>query len=124
MIEHLERVFQSQQDFVADASHELRGPLTVIRGNLDLLKRKLREAERRESLKAIERETVRMAKIVDDLLFLAEVESGGSKRKENVSLNEILVEESERARSMAGGGKRIIDRKKKQKKKKKKKKTK
>src|SRR4030042_1553469 len=71
MIEHLDKVFQSQRFFVADASHELRGPLTVIRGNLDLLKRKLSQADRQESLRAMERETVRMSKIVDDLLFLA-----------------------------------------------------
>ena len=110
MIEHLERVFQSQKDFVADASHELRGPLTVIRGNLDLLKRKLREAERRESLKAIERETVRMAKIVDDLLFLAEVESGGPTRKEEVSLKAILAEEVERVKNIAGERKIVVNR--------------
>ncbi|MFC1916819.1 histidine kinase dimerization/phospho-acceptor domain-containing protein [Chloroflexota bacterium] len=76
MIEHLDRAFQSQRYFVADASHELRGPLTVIRGNLDLLKRKLSEEDRRESLNAIERESIRMSRIVDDLLLLAEVESG------------------------------------------------
>ncbi len=110
MIEHLERVFQSQKNFVADASHELRGPLTVIRGNLDLLKRKLNEAERRESLIAIERETVRMAKIVDDLLLLAEVESGESTRHQTVSLKAILLEEVERARTIAGNRKIIIDR--------------
>ncbi len=110
MIEHLDRVFQSQKDFVADASHELRGPLTVIRGNLDLLKRKMREVERRDSLRAIERESVRMAKIVDDLLFLAEMESGEAPRRQTVSLNEIVLEEAERARSLAGDRKIIIDR--------------
>src|SRR4030067_197817 len=51
-----------------------------------------------------------MAKIVDDLLFLAEVESGGLIKKEDVSLNEILVEEAQRARSIAGERKIIIDR--------------
>ena len=110
MIENLERVFQSQKNFVADASHELRGPLTVIRGNLDLLKRKLRAAERRESLGTIEREAARMTKIVDDLLFLAEVESGQPPRHQSVSLKVILLEELERARSIAGERKIVIDR--------------
>ncbi|OGO19000.1 MAG: hypothetical protein A2144_12560 [Chloroflexi bacterium RBG_16_50_9] len=109
MIEHLERVFQSQKNFVADASHELRGPLTVIRGNLDFLKRNLSEAERRESLTAIEREMVRMAKIVDDLLLLAEVESGESTRHQAVPLGVILQEEAERARTVAGNRKIIVD---------------
>ncbi|OGO30782.1 MAG: hypothetical protein A2Z29_03775 [Chloroflexi bacterium RBG_16_56_11] len=110
MIEHLERVFQSQQNFIADASHELRGPLTVVRGNLHLLKRKLKETERRESLAAIERETVRMAKIVEDLLFLAEVESGGPIKKEEVSLKAILNEEVARANSIARERKIVVGR--------------
>ena len=102
MIEHLDRAFQSQKHFVADASHELRGPLTVIRGNLDLLKRKLNEEDRHESLAAIGRETIRMAKIVDDLLFLAEVESGELARQQVVALKVILMEERDRAQTIAG----------------------
>ena len=102
MIEHLDRAFQSQKHFVADASHELRGPLTVIRGNLDLLKRKLNEEDRHESLAAIGRETIRMAKIVDDLLFLAEVESGELARQQMVELKVILMGERDRAQTIAG----------------------
>jgi signal transduction histidine kinase len=110
MIEHLDKVFQSQRDFVADASHELRGPLTVIRGNLDLLKRKLSEADRNESLKAMERESIRMSRIVDDLLLLAEVESGPTAQQQMVSLKAVLSEEVARARSLAGGRPIIVDR--------------
>jgi signal transduction histidine kinase len=105
MIEHLDRVFQSQKYFVADASHELRGPLTVIRGNLDLLKRKLGEEERRRSLKAIERESIRMSKIVDDLLLLTEIESGQLAQPQRVLLKDILSEELERVRTLAGSRK-------------------
>ena len=111
MIEHLDRVFESQRYFVADASHELRGPLTVIRGNLDLLKRKFSEEERRESLNAIERETIRMSKIVDDLLFLAEVESGQLEQKQKVSLKEIVLGELERAKAIAIERKIIVEHK-------------
>jgi len=110
MIEHLDRVFESQRFFVADASHELRGPLTVIRGNLDLLKRKLSEEDRRESLKAIERESIRMSKIVDDLLFLAEVESGQLTQQQRVSLKKIVLDEVERAKALAGERKIIVER--------------
>ena len=46
MLARLERVFRRQRDFLADASHELRGPLTVICGNLDLLQMDLPETER------------------------------------------------------------------------------
>ncbi len=111
MIEHLDRVFQSQRYFVADASHELRGPLTVIRGNLDLLKRKLGEEERRESLNAIERESIRMSKIVDDLLLLAEVDSGQLEQQQKVSLKEIVLGELERAKALAVEQKIIVEHK-------------
>lgn len=102
MIEHLERVLQSQKHFVADASHELRGPLTVIKGNFDLLKLNLNEEERKESLRAIESEITRMAKIVDDLLLLAEVASGQPEQPEIIVLQEIITEELERAHLSAG----------------------
>ena len=102
MIEHLDRVFQSQKHFVADASHELRGPLTVIQGNLDLLKRNLSEKDRQESLGAIKAETTRMVKITSDLLVLAEVESSQLEQMDTVALKEILSGELERAQSLAG----------------------
>jgi signal transduction histidine kinase len=111
MIEHLDRVFQSQRYFVDDASHELRGPLTVIRGNMDLLKRKLGEEERRESLNAMERESIRMSKIVDDLLLLAEVESDQLEQKQKVSLKEIVLGEMERAKALAIERKIIVEHK-------------
>lgn len=102
MIEHLDRAFESQKHFVGDASHELRGPLTVLKGNLDLLKRDLNEQERQESLRAMRIETDRMIKIVDDLLLLAEIESGHEEQNQVVSLNEILEEGLSRGQQSAG----------------------
>jgi len=102
MIARLDKTFASQRAFVADASHELRTPLTVIRGNLDLLKRKLGESDRRESLRALELETIRMVKIVNDLLLLAEVDASQLVKREPVKLKEIIAEELARARLLAG----------------------
>ena len=110
MIEHLDRAFQSQKKFVADASHELRSPLTVVRGNLDLLRRNLSKEDRQESLRALEVETARMVKIVDDLLLLAEVDSGQLEQKEAVTLKEIIEEEMKRARPLAGKRQLVIHR--------------
>jgi two-component system OmpR family sensor kinase len=110
MIEHLERDFESQKHFIADASHDLRSPLTVLRGNLDLLKRNLGEGERRESLKAMEGEIERMGRIVNDLLLLAEVESGQVKRRELVSLKEVLLEGAARGQQLAPNTSIIIGR--------------
>ncbi len=109
MIGHLHRVFESQKNFIADASHDLRGPLTVIRGNLDLLKRNLGDQERQESLRAMEAETVRMEKMANDLLLLAEVESEQMERQEMVSLREILLTGLKRVQRTGGNRKVVID---------------
>ncbi len=110
MIEHLDKVFQSQKHFIGNASHELRGPLTIIRGNLDLLDRNLSKQERLDSLREVKGETVRMAKIVSDLLLLAQIESGQLDQQEAVPLREILLEESVRARKLAPNHQIIVGR--------------
>jgi len=110
MIEHLDSVLESQKHFVADASHELRGPLTVFKGNLDLLKRNLSEEDRQESLRDMWIEAERMTKIVDDLLLLAEIESGHERQQETVSLKEILEEGLNRGQQLAGNRKITIGR--------------
>lgn len=110
MIERLDKALQSQQNFVADASHELRGPLTVIQGNLDLLKRNLGEEDRRESVSILESELSRISKIVGDLLTLAELDSSQSEPAEMVSLKDILLDAIGRARQLAGNRQIVVDR--------------
>ena len=56
------------------AAHELRSPLTVIRGNLELWRRARTDEERATAITAIEQETGRMTRLVENLLFLAQVE--------------------------------------------------
>ncbi|MBT4512305.1 MAG: HAMP domain-containing protein [Chloroflexi bacterium] len=102
MIDHIDRVFKSQKDFVADASHDLRSPLTVFQGNLDLLKRNLNAEDRQESLDAMGREIEKMSAIVNDLLLLAEIESGPVNQDQAVNLKEILLEGLRQAQRSAG----------------------
>jgi len=73
-LERLERLFEVQRRFLADVSHELRTPLTAIRGNLDLLRRL--SVPDKESMEAIDSEVKRMTRLVNDLLILAQAESG------------------------------------------------
>ncbi len=73
-LERLERLFDVQRRFLADVSHELRTPLTAIRGNLDLLRRL--SSPDQESMEAIDSEVKRMTRLVNDLLILAQAESG------------------------------------------------
>jgi signal transduction histidine kinase len=69
-------VLTAQRQLLADTSHELRTPLTTIRGNLDLLARDLPPAERTEVLAETREEVDRMARLIRDLLLLAESGSG------------------------------------------------
>jgi two-component system, OmpR family, sensor kinase len=71
MLTKLEGSFRSQQRFLSEASHELRTPITVARGRLELL-----DAPEREDVHAIVDELDRMAGMVDHLLLLARLDEG------------------------------------------------
>jgi len=73
MLANLEETYQRQQRFVADASHELRAPITSIRCNLDLLATTsdLPVEESRAALEDAQAEATRMGRLVNDLLTLA-----------------------------------------------------
>jgi two-component system OmpR family sensor kinase len=72
MLARLETVFERQQRFVDDAGHELRTPITIVRGHLELLEDD--PEERRETIALVMDELDRMARIVNDLLTLAKWE--------------------------------------------------
>src|SRR5437588_3981647 len=77
MLANLEKAYQRQQRFVADASHELRAPITSIRCNLDLLARApdLPFDEAQAALADARAEADRMGRLVSDLLTLARSDS-------------------------------------------------
>lgn len=78
MLDRLDRAFQNQVRFTADASHEMRTPLTVVTWQAEwALSRPTRpEAEYREALEACLRGTKRMERLVEDLLELARSDAG------------------------------------------------
>jgi signal transduction histidine kinase len=76
LVARVDAVLTAQRQLLADTSHELRTPLTTVRGNLDLLERELPLAERAEVLAETREEVDRMARLVRDLLLLAESGSG------------------------------------------------
>ena len=78
MLASLESATQTQRRFVADASHELRAPLTTIQGNLAFLQRHLAELppeEGRIMLADAHEETQRLANLVEELLLLARADA-------------------------------------------------
>jgi len=77
MIERLEEAFHHISRFSADASHELRTPLTIMRGELETAVQSPKiDAEVRETLGAVLEETVRLSKIVDQLLTMSRLDAG------------------------------------------------
>lgn len=73
MLDRIQKGFRQQQRFVSDASHELRTPVTVIKGYSDMLARWGSQDEEalREGLEAIRSEAVDMQELIEKLLFLA-----------------------------------------------------
>jgi signal transduction histidine kinase len=70
MMERLENAFSIQRSFVNDAGHELRTPITIIQGHLELMGDD--PAEQQETLALVTDELGRMARLVEDLILLAE----------------------------------------------------
>jgi two-component system OmpR family sensor kinase len=77
MLDHLEQLYTHQQRFIADASHELRAPITSICCNLDLLTKatNLPAEDAREALTDTKAEADRMGRLVNDLLTLAHADA-------------------------------------------------
>ena len=73
MLDRIERSYNSQKQFVSDASHELRTPIAVIQGYVNMLKRwgKDDKTVLDEGINAIAQETASMKELVESLLFLA-----------------------------------------------------
>ena len=80
--------------FVADASHELRTPLTAIRGFAELHRQGavVGEAKTKELVGRIEKESIRMSTLVEDLLLLARLDQSREMAQEPVDLNTLLTE--------------------------------
>jgi two-component system, OmpR family, sensor kinase len=91
MLDRLQESFETQRRFTADASHELRTPVTAIVGHAQyLLRRTHPNAEQVDSLRVIQREGERMAKLVHDLLELARADAGFQVTREPMNLVEVL----------------------------------
>ena len=87
--------------FVADASHELRTPRTEIRGFAELHRQGavVGEDKTKELINRIEKESVRMSSLVEDLLLLARLDQSRELAKEPVDLNTLITEAVASARA-------------------------
>jgi signal transduction histidine kinase len=98
MLDRLEDAFQSQRMFVNDASHELRTPITIVRGHLELMGDD--PDERRETVALVMDELDRMSRFVGDLLLLARAERADFLEPEPLDLGDLAAELDAKARGL------------------------
>ena len=105
-LKELDRI---KSDFVANVAHEFRTPLTIIKGNVDLVvKGGLGEvtSQQKEMLDGAKNVANRLARLVNDLLDISKIESGKMKLREDlININKIIEE------NLPGFTKMIKDRK-------------
>lgn len=101
-VTHIRRLEQLRSEFVSNVTHELKTPLTSIRGSIELLKSADRDEEtRRYFYDVLDIETERLTHLIDDLLVLSQIENA----KEDPSMRPCSVKEAleacvERAKSL------------------------
>jgi signal transduction histidine kinase len=97
MLDRIEAASAAQRRFVADASHELRSPLATIHANIDLLGAVQLPDDAVDPVGRIQHESVRMARLVEDLLLLARVDDHELRlRQEDVDLDDLVYAERDR----------------------------
>lgn len=103
MLNRLDRAFQAQQRFTADASHELRGPLNVLRGDIEVtLKRERSVPEYRETLERCREEVLRISRLAADLLVLARSDAGlPLEHRSEIELHTLTAQIADRYRPLA-----------------------
>lgn len=105
MLEGLERGARTQRQFVSDASHELRSPLTTIRQHAELARTHPDLLDGVELSDVVLAEGLRMQELVDSLLLLARLDEGASTRWKAIDLDDLALAEAARARA----GDAIVD---------------
>ncbi|TXL62936.1 sensor histidine kinase [Aeromicrobium terrae] len=109
LIERLERANEREHQFLADAAHELRTPLALISGEVELALHQQRDAEYlREVVVAVAAETERMAGLANALLDLEELESGVQASVTSTDLGPVLRATADRYRAVLEREGRVV----------------
>ena len=91
------KAFERQRSFIADASHELKTPLTLIRADAEVLQRGLTSPDDRELADDVLAETDRMSAVLSDLLLIARIDAGKlAVRQEPFDLAGVISETADR----------------------------
>lgn len=93
MLSRLEKAFEREKRFTADAAHELSNPLASIRNEVEVTLRKTRDTKEYKSILGnIHQETIRMTTIIQSLLQLSKVEASEHLDFESINVSDVLTE--------------------------------
>ena len=102
-VSEVERLEKTRRDFIANVSHELRTPLTSIQGYTETLLDTEDRPSAREFLEIVRKNAARMARLTEDLLVLARVESGEQQFSiRAVQVSELLADARETFQASSG----------------------
>ncbi len=99
MMDRIQAAFDSQRSFINDAGHELRTPITIIQGHLELLDDD--PQERQETIELVMDELDRMGRLVSDMLLLAKSERPNFLQLEMIEMQPFMQEVFAKAKALA-----------------------
>jgi signal transduction histidine kinase len=104
LLARLQVLFEAQRRIVADVSHDLRTPLTAMRGHIEILQRGAAHDPQAlaDTLTDMAREVERLSRMTGNLLLLSQADAGIQLRREPVALDELVLEVVRELRPLAG----------------------
>lgn len=111
LLDRLDLAFSAQSRFTAEAAHELRSPVTVMLGELDVALRRPRPAAEYEAvLRSTREEVARLAALVEGLLLLARVDTGQSEQgRVRIEVAAAMQEAAKQGDIERAGGTLVVD---------------
>lgn len=101
MLDRIQQAFQSQERFVADASHQLLTPLAIMRGELEILQ-KSEKRDVDQFIKSALQEVESLSGIVQEMLLLSRVDAGmGALNLQELALDDLIFEAMSRCEKLA-----------------------
>lgn len=92
MLDRLDGAFQRERRFIRETSHELRTPITIVRGHLEVLGPDPSPGEVAETAELVLDELVRMARLVDEMSLLSRLEDPSTLRPSDVQVDRLVAD--------------------------------
>jgi signal transduction histidine kinase len=108
MLNRMDAAFRRERRFISEASHELRTPITICRGHLEVLSRNPSVEELEESIGLVVDELDRMGRLVDDMTTLARADAEGFVRPETIPLDRFVTDVAAKAAPLLDGRLRVV----------------